>query len=64
MALIKSHKGMLPRWGKNCYFSENATIVGDVMVTLPYENPLAFSHCISWLLHCSVVVAPVAGINS
>ena len=30
MALIKSYKGMSPRWGRDCYFSENATIVGDV----------------------------------
>ena len=30
MALIKSYKGMAPKWGKDCYFSENATIVGDV----------------------------------
>ena len=30
MALIKSYKGMSPKWGKECYFSENATIVGDV----------------------------------
>lgn len=30
MALIKSYLGMAPTWGKECYFSENATIVGDV----------------------------------
>ena len=30
MALIKSYKGMAPKWGRDCYFSENATIVGDV----------------------------------
>ena len=30
MALIKSYKGLTPKWGKDCYFSENATIVGDV----------------------------------
>lgn len=30
MALIKAYKGITPRWGKDCYFSENATIVGDV----------------------------------
>ena len=30
MALIKSYKGKSPRWGKECYFSENATLVGDV----------------------------------
>lgn len=30
MALIKSIKGKTPRFGKNCFLSENATIVGDV----------------------------------
>jgi len=32
MALIKSIKGLVPKWGKDCYFSENATIVGDVIM--------------------------------
>ena len=30
MALIKAYKGLTPRWGRDCYFSENATLVGDV----------------------------------
>ncbi len=30
MAIIKSVKGLTPRWGKECYFSENAAIVGEV----------------------------------
>lgn len=30
MALIKEVKGKAPHWGKNCYFSENATLVGDI----------------------------------
>lgn len=30
MALIKTIKGLTPRWGRDCYFSENATIVGEV----------------------------------
>jgi len=30
MALIKSVRGFTPKFGKDCYFSENATIVGDV----------------------------------
>lgn len=30
MALIKSIKGLTPKWGRDCYFSENATIVGEV----------------------------------
>ncbi len=32
MALIKSYKGLAPRWGSDCYFSENATLVGDVVL--------------------------------
>lgn len=30
MALIKSLKDIYPKWGKNCFFAENATIIGDV----------------------------------
>ena len=30
MAIIKSYKGISPKWGKECYFSENAAVVGDV----------------------------------
>ena len=30
MALIKTYRGLAPKWGRDCYFSENATIVGDV----------------------------------
>ncbi len=30
MAIIKSVKGLSPKWGKECYFSENAAIVGEV----------------------------------
>ena len=30
MALIKTVCGLTPKWGEGCYFSENATIVGDV----------------------------------
>lgn len=29
MALIKELQGKIPQFGKNCYFSENATIIGD-----------------------------------
>lgn len=32
MALIKSVRGYTPKFGNNCYLSENATIVGDVEV--------------------------------
>ncbi|MFK8100977.1 MAG: gamma carbonic anhydrase family protein [Saprospiraceae bacterium] len=30
MALIKSVRGFTPQFGKDCFFAENATIVGDV----------------------------------
>ncbi len=30
MALIKSVKGISPKFGKNCFLAENATIVGEV----------------------------------
>lgn len=30
MALIKSLKGISPSWGKDCYFAENASVIGDV----------------------------------
>ena len=30
MALIKSVRGFTPTWGKDCYFAENATIIGEV----------------------------------
>ncbi len=30
MALIKKVKGIAPKWGKDCFIAENATIVGDV----------------------------------
>ena len=30
MALIKPVKGISPKFGQNCYLSENATVVGDV----------------------------------
>lgn len=30
MALIRAVKGIEPKFGKNCFFAENATIVGEV----------------------------------
>ncbi|MCK5782338.1 MAG: gamma carbonic anhydrase family protein [Flavobacteriales bacterium] len=30
MALIKKLNGSEPQWGDNCYFSENATVIGEV----------------------------------
>jgi len=32
MALIRSVRGIDPVWGKNCFFAENATIIGDVIM--------------------------------
>lgn len=32
MALIKKVKGVVPRWGENCFIAENATITGDVIM--------------------------------
>ncbi len=32
MALIKPVRNIFPRYGENCYFAENAVIVGDVVM--------------------------------
>ncbi len=32
MALIKEVNGISPKWGNNCFFAENATVVGDVQM--------------------------------
>ncbi|MDP4276342.1 MAG: gamma carbonic anhydrase family protein [Bacteroidota bacterium] len=32
MALFKSVRGFDPQYGKNCFFAENATIIGDVIM--------------------------------
>ena len=32
MALIKSVRGFEPKYGENCFFAENATIIGDVIM--------------------------------
>lgn len=32
MALIKSVKNISPQFGKDCYLSENATVIGDVVM--------------------------------
>ena len=42
MALIKTYKGLSPKWGKDCYFSENATIVGDVTMGDEIEELLFY----------------------
>ena len=31
MSLIKSVRGFTPQFGENCFFAENATIIGDVV---------------------------------
>ena len=32
MALIKSVRGFTPQYGNNCFFADNATIIGDVVM--------------------------------
>lgn len=32
MALIKSVKGITPKWGNNCFIADNATLTGDVVI--------------------------------
>lgn len=32
MALIKKVNGLTPKWGKNCFIAENATLTGDVIM--------------------------------
>ncbi|HNW70914.1 MAG TPA: gamma carbonic anhydrase family protein [Bacteroidales bacterium] len=32
MALIKKVKGVEPKWGANCFFAENATLTGDIVM--------------------------------
>ena len=32
MAIIKSVRGITPVYGKNCYFADNAAIIGDVVI--------------------------------
>ena len=32
MAIIKSLRGFTPAYGKNCYFADNAAIIGDVVL--------------------------------
>lgn len=39
MALIKSVRGFTPQIGEDCYLSENATVVGDVVIG---------NHCSIW----------------
>ena len=39
MALIKSIRGLTPKFGKDCYLADNATIIGDVVMG---------DHCSVW----------------
>lgn len=32
MPTIKSVKGILPKWGKNCFIADNATLTGDLVM--------------------------------
>lgn len=32
MALIRKVKGVLPRWGEDCWFADNSTLTGDVVL--------------------------------
>lgn len=32
MALIKTVRGLTPKFGSNCFFAENATLIGDVIM--------------------------------
>ncbi len=32
MATIRSVKGVLPKWGTNCFIADNATLTGDVVI--------------------------------
>jgi gamma-carbonic anhydrase len=32
MALIKSVRGYTPKYGKNCFIAENATLIGDIIM--------------------------------
>ncbi|MBK7870227.1 MAG: gamma carbonic anhydrase family protein [Saprospiraceae bacterium] len=32
MALIKSVRGFTPQYGENCFFAENATLIGDLIM--------------------------------
>ena len=50
--LTKPVNGKGPQWGRNCYFSENATIVGDVTLG---------DDCSVWF--CAVLRADVDGIR-
>ena len=49
MALVKSIKGIKPKWGADCYLAENATIIGDV--TLGDECSIWFNAVVRGDVH-------------
>ena len=49
MTLVKSIKGIKPKWGADCYLAENATIVGDV--TLGDECSIWFNAVVRGDVH-------------
>ena len=56
MALIKSVKGLTPKWGKECYFSENATIVGEV--EMGDECSIWFNAVVRACVHVTTKIGP------
>ena len=54
MALIKPVNGIMPKFGKNFYAAENATIVGQVVMG---------DDCSVWFFVCRVDESFVAGAN-
>ncbi|MCS6834066.1 MAG: gamma carbonic anhydrase family protein, partial [Flammeovirgaceae bacterium] len=32
MPIIQTVRGFTPKWGRNCFFAENAVVVGDVVM--------------------------------
>lgn len=32
MAIVRSIKGVSPQWGKDCFFADNAAVIGDVVM--------------------------------
>ena len=32
--LVKSVRGCTPKWGKDCFFAENSTLIGDLILVM------------------------------
>jgi carbonic anhydrase/acetyltransferase-like protein (isoleucine patch superfamily) len=73
MALIKSVLDKSPVFGQNCYFSENATIIGDVVmgddcsvwfqaIVRGDVNSIRIGNCVNIqdgaVIHCTYLTAP------